>query len=106
MNKEQIEKQIEEIKDLFIEKTGWEWKSEVWFNFGWCSCIKYKNVTVYYDDISKTYAGYISIDEMEGHSPVFGKLPVATTPKKLISKIKVQVKILSKRIQEIENNLK
>lgn len=106
MNKEQIEKQIEEIKNLFIEKTGWEWKSEVWFNFGWCSCIKYKNVSVYYDDISKTYIGYISIDEMEGHSPVFGKLPVATTPKKLISKIKVQVKILSKRIQEIENNFK
>lgn len=106
MNKKQIKEQIEKIKDLFIKETGWDWKSEIWFNSWWCSCISYKNVSVYYDDISKTYTGYISIDESEGHFPIFGELPKATTPKELVDKIKNQIRNLKNHIQEIENNFK
>lgn len=104
-NKKQETEEIERIKELFIKETGWDWKSEVWFNSWWCSCISYKNITVYYESKDNSYRGYISMDNSGGHYPIFGKLPKANTPKELISKVKKQVKNLSKRIQEIENNL-
>ena len=104
MSKKEIEKEIEKVKNAFIKETGWEWKSNVWNTLGWCGSIRYKNLTVYYESKDDSYAGYISMDNIGGHSPIFGKLPVANTPKELIAKIKAQIKDLSKHIQEIENN--
>ena len=104
MTKKEKEIEIEGVKNAFIKETGWKWKSELWFNSWWCSCISYKNLTVFYESKDNYYVGYISLNDEGGHSPIFGDLPKANTPKELINKIKIQIKNLSNHIQEIENN--